>query len=109
MLRMMRRNVLVDSGERQNVLGSVLIETPDAYKRLNSTGVIVDVAPGCRVVSHADIGSRCVVGLAKSDMERLTPDQAEACGLSKTWHFICHESKLVAGWNEARRVKSKMP
>lgn len=94
MLQVMRQSVLVDSGQTVNTLGAMLIETPDAYKKLNPFGVIVSVGPKCRLVSMADVGRRVLLGLVRNEEDRIRPAEAKRLGLKPHWHYIAHESKI---------------
>lgn len=92
---MLRKNVLIDLGPRVNHIGSDLIETPDAYKLLNSEGTVVDVGPQCRLISKDQIGEKCIMGLVRNLENRLPPTHAEKFGLKPHWHFMVHERHVI--------------
>ena len=93
-MKMLRKNVLVDTGERVNMLGSKLIETPAHYRPLNSVGKIVDVAAKCQRLSAKDVGKKVLLGLVRHADSRIPPADAKRFGLKPHWHFICHENAV---------------
>jgi len=94
MLRMLRKNVLIDFGPVVNTLGAKLIETPDVYKRVNNIGEIMSVGSRCSRLGSSDIGKKCVVNVIKDMEMRLPPAACEKAGLKRHWHFIVHESRI---------------
>jgi len=94
MVRVLRRNVLVDMGELTNLVGAKLIEVPEAYKRINSRGKIVHVADGCRILDKSHIGRECVIGVIRHADNRIPPRQAKEMGLNEHWHFIVPETQI---------------
>jgi co-chaperonin GroES (HSP10) len=96
-LKMMRRNVLVNTGPTTNLVGAKLVELPDYYKRKNSRGHVVAVGPKCvRVNAATDIGREVVIGI-ETDPERwISPTHGKAYGLADgCWHAIVSEDKLI--------------
>jgi hypothetical protein len=94
-MKAVRANVIIDSGKVINQLGAELIETPDQYKRLNNMGKIISIGPECSYLTSQDIGKTCVVGVDRYAENRINPLTSQAIGLSPTWHYNVHESKIV--------------
>lgn len=92
-LKMLRKNVLVDTGKLLG-LTSDLIITPDKYKMIGSIGTIIAVAPKCRRVHQEDVGRKVLLPIVHHEDQRIRPEAAEQLGLSKTYHFIVHEDHL---------------
>lgn len=94
-MRMLRRNVLVDTGKKVASWESNLIVPSEDYLCINSLGNIVSIGSKCVLFSDKDIGRQVVVGLIKGGEKRIKPEAAEKLGLKPNWHFIAHEVKLV--------------
>lgn len=94
MLKMIRKNVLVDLGPPCNVLGANLIEVPDKYKRISSRGKIVSVGHHCQSIEQDAVGKECIIGINHNPESKFNPKTSEKLGLKPHWHFIIHE-KLI--------------
>lgn len=94
MLKMLRKNVLVDLGPPANVLGADKIKIPDKYKRIDSRGTILSIGPQCQLLEQSAVGEECFIGINQNSEGRFNPRASEALGLKPHWHFIVPE-KLV--------------
>lgn len=94
MLKMVRKNVLVDLGPPTNLLGAKLIELPDKYKRINSEGHILGFGPQCRKIGSGSIGKKCVIGINHNPETKLNPQLSKTFGLEPHWHFMVHEDLI---------------
>jgi hypothetical protein len=93
-MKAVRANVIIDSGELIDQLGSKTIVTPDRYKRLSNQGIIVSVGPQCVLFTKEDIGKTCFVRVDRNMENRINPFTAQALGLSPHWHYNVHEDKI---------------
>ena len=94
MLKMLRKNLLVDTGDLVSPIASNVIVYPDEYKKVNVRGTIKSVGPACRMFGAGDVGKEVVVQSFHSSDHNLSPTASEAVGLAKHWHFIAHEDRV---------------
>lgn len=98
-MKVLRRNVLIDSGELVDPYfkkGDGLIQVPDICKRINNFGIIISVAKGCRLLDERDVGKKCVLKVERHEDYRVKPRVSARFGLKPTWHFIIPESCIHA-------------
>lgn len=98
-MKPLRKLVLVDTGELVDpsyVRKGSVIHMPDICKRIDNFGYIVAVSDRCELVSHKDIGKKCLLKVDHHDDYRIRPRTSKKIGLKPTWHFIVPESHIDA-------------
>lgn len=95
MLRMMRRNVMVDLGPAVAGWDSDIIVAPDDYTKVNLIGSIIAVGPKCRLFRATDLGKRVAVQAIQDGDRRFSPRQSLDLGLPAHWHVIAFEEKVL--------------
>jgi uncharacterized ferredoxin-like protein len=96
MLKMMRRNVLIDTGGLQGPFGLDKIICPDIYKRKQVMGTIVGVGPKCRMFSDADLGRKVIFRAQHAYDLEISDKVAPRYGLAATFHLIAFEEDVTA-------------
>lgn len=87
----MRKNVLVDCGERIDHLGSDLIVTPEKYRRLDNQVKIVAVGSKCELFNQGHVGKTVIVEIFNNEETRYSPRVSEGYGLNHSWHMMVPE------------------
>lgn len=93
MIKMLRRNVLVDCGQKIGRYDTALEQHED-YKRVNSMGTILNVGPDCRLLNASAVGKKCILGIVKGEDNLIVPRHAPSYGLPPAYYFIAPENKI---------------